>query len=76
MSRALLVLNRAFFNADVKAVCPSGHRLALAAATGRRVRRCANCGDQFVKHYVTCECGVFRACVRCALKVTLGPACA
>ena len=68
-ARARALLCMAFARADVRAVCPSGHRLAVQAASGARKRLCKNCQDRISGVFVTCEEGHFAACIRCALKV-------
>lgn len=66
------MLSRAFARNGVSASCPvDGHRLAVAKATGARVRQCVF-GCRIVGCAVECQCQ-FLMCVRCALGNALLP---
>jgi len=71
------IICRAYTRADVRAVCPDNHRLAVAtfsSESGRCARcreRCQRCRGTLEGVYVTCAGGQFRACVRCTLGVIM-----
>ena len=67
-TRALLCSS--FASADMRAECPSGHRLAVAATSGARKRLCMNCRGRISAVFVTCAVGHFAACIRCTLAIT------